>query len=71
MPPTEPVRPEKSLEQVVAEVGLYPKDAFLFVEEGLSYTVRKIHGKEKKPDSSRHGPAVTPGHWLGQGPAVE
>src|SRR5688572_19043479 len=54
MPPTEPVRPEKSLEQVVAEVGLYPMAAYEFVEQGLSYTVSRIHGKEKKPDSSRH-----------------
>jgi uncharacterized repeat protein (TIGR04138 family) len=54
MPPTEPVGPEKTLEQVVEEVGLYPMAAFEFVEQGLSYTVNKIHGTEKKPQTSRH-----------------
>ena len=54
MPPTEPPGPEKSLPQVVAEVGLYPMEAYLFVQNGLSYTVQKIHGDESDPNKSRH-----------------
>jgi uncharacterized repeat protein (TIGR04138 family) len=37
---------QKSLEQVVASVGLYPMAAYEFVQHGLAYTVRKIHGEE-------------------------
>ena len=44
MPPTEPAEPTKSLEAVVDEVGLYPIEAYLFVQEGLHHTVRKVHG---------------------------
>jgi uncharacterized repeat protein (TIGR04138 family) len=36
--------PEKTFEEVVAELGRYPVDAFEFVRDGLQYTVRKIHG---------------------------
>ncbi|MEI8195793.1 MAG: Minf_1886 family protein [Phycisphaerae bacterium] len=34
----------KSLEQVVAECGRYPIEAFEFVRTGLNYTVQRIHG---------------------------
>ena len=55
MPPTEPVPPDKSLEEVVHEVGLYPIEAYEFVQEGLGYTVTKIHGgRPKDPKVSRH-----------------
>src|SRR5215212_6265398 len=54
MPPTEPVRPKKSLEQIVEEVGLYPIQAFEFVQHGLGFTVEKIHGDLKDPKASRH-----------------
>jgi len=54
MPPTEPPGPEKSLPQVVAEVGLYPIEAYLFVQNGLNYTVHKIHGEEQGASKSRH-----------------
>jgi uncharacterized repeat protein (TIGR04138 family) len=47
--------PEKSLEQIVVEVGLYPIEAFEFIEQGLRYTVNKIHGQcEREPELSRH-----------------
>jgi uncharacterized repeat protein (TIGR04138 family) len=47
MPPTEKDQPadEQSLVQIATELGLYPVDAFSFVEQGLSYTVAKIHGE--------------------------
>ena len=55
MPPTgEPVRQEKSLDEVVESVGLYPADAYHFVEQGLGYTVLKIHGEKKSAKTSRH-----------------
>jgi uncharacterized repeat protein (TIGR04138 family) len=54
MPPTEPAKPEKTLEQIVDEVGLYPIAAFEFVEQGLSYTVKKTHGEVKDKNANRH-----------------
>lgn len=37
-------RPDKSLDELVAEVGRYREDAFLFVRDGLNFTVEKVHG---------------------------
>ena len=58
MPPTEPVEPEKTYEQlldeVVEEVGLYPVQAYEFIQQGLGYTVNKVHGDVKDPKISRH-----------------
>ena len=57
MPPTDPPAPEKTLQEVVEEVGLYPIEAYEFVQQGLGYTVQKIHGeckKSSKPPASRH-----------------
>ena len=56
-PPAEPKPPEKPLQQIVEEVGLYPVEAFEFVQQGLSYTVQKLHGDvkgEKEEKVSRH-----------------
>jgi uncharacterized repeat protein (TIGR04138 family) len=46
-PPAESQPPEKPLPQIVEEVGLYPIEAFEFVQQGLSYTVTKLHGEVK------------------------
>ena len=55
MPPTDRDEAEKLLEEVIDEVGLYPRDAYIFVQEGLGYTVSKIHGtRRKKEGESRH-----------------
>jgi uncharacterized repeat protein (TIGR04138 family) len=57
MPPKDPAKepgPQKSLEEVVEEVGLYPREAFEFIQQGLSYTVQKLHGELKDPSASRH-----------------
>ena len=54
MPPTEPLGHEKKLEEIVEEVGLYPIEAFEFVQQGLSYTVNKLHGEVKDEKASRH-----------------
>src|SRR5437867_2691550 len=56
MPPTEP-DPERVLLEVVHKVGLYPVEAYEFVQQGLSHTVAKVHGtvvKDKHPDASFH-----------------
>jgi uncharacterized repeat protein (TIGR04138 family) len=37
----------KSLEQIVAENGRYPLEAFEFVRQGLNFTVHHIHGATK------------------------
>jgi len=67
MPPAQPQKPEeKTLEEVVEAVGLYPIEAYEFISQGLGYTVSKIHGEEeqraarapraarKEPCPSRH-----------------
>lgn len=54
MPPADPRPPEKPLEQIVDEVGLYPVEAFEFIQQGLSYTVQKLHGELKDEKASRH-----------------
>src|SRR5262245_23491754 len=51
MPPSKPVRPAKSMHEVVREVGLYPVEAYEFVQQGLGHTVRRIHGAI--PDDER------------------
>jgi uncharacterized repeat protein (TIGR04138 family) len=47
-------RPVSSLQEVVDAVGVYPADAYLFVQQGLSYTVEKIHGQVPEPNASHH-----------------
>ena len=54
MPPTEPLGSEKKLEEIVEEVGLYPIEAYEFIQRGLQYTVQKVHGQVKDPKASRH-----------------
>lgn len=52
--PEEPtVRP---LDQIVDEVGLYPVEAYQFVVNGLTHTVKKLHGDADPddPERSRH-----------------
>jgi uncharacterized repeat protein (TIGR04138 family) len=47
----------KSIHEVIKELAVYPPEAFNFVNEGLSYTVKKIHGdaeQAKDPTASRH-----------------
>lgn len=63
MPPAEPPKPEKPLHEVVEDVGLYPMEAFEFIQQGLSYTVHKLHGDVKDEKVSRHvsGPELCQG----------
>ncbi|HZZ43025.1 MAG TPA: Minf_1886 family protein [Tepidisphaeraceae bacterium] len=54
MPPTDESEPSRSLQDVIDDIGLYPPEAFDFVQQGLTYTVQKLHGDEKDPEASRH-----------------
>lgn len=42
------------MQDVVDALGLYPAEAFRFVEEGLSYTVVSRHGDTSDPNVNRH-----------------
>lgn len=55
MPPPSKPAPEKTIDQVVDEVGLYPVEAYEFVRQGLEHTVHKIHGSTQgKTRASLH-----------------
>src|SRR6476661_2889289 len=45
---------EKTIDQVIDEQGIYPREAFDFVRRGLAYTVEQIHAEITDPDASRH-----------------
>jgi uncharacterized repeat protein (TIGR04138 family) len=49
-----PTEPKKTIEQVVAEVGRYPIEAYQFVREGLAFTVERTHGKETAMERRIH-----------------
>ena len=53
MPPAEPSKRQKELEDVVRETGMYPIDAYYFVQQGLGFAVQRVHGPEKK-GQNRH-----------------
>ena len=63
MPPSDKPTQEKCVQQVVENVGLYPPEAYAFIQKGLNHTVQKMHGAQKDPKASRH---VT-GHDLCEG----
>ena len=48
-----PKGPAKSLHDVVEAVGVYPEEAYVFVQSGLNYTVEKVH-KQTEPNASHH-----------------
>jgi uncharacterized repeat protein (TIGR04138 family) len=55
MPPTdESARYERDLQRVVEDVGRFPIEAFQFIQQGLGYTVEKIHGGLTDPAANRH-----------------
>jgi uncharacterized repeat protein (TIGR04138 family) len=41
-------RREKTLEQVVLDVGLYAREAFEYVQQGLGFTAHRIHGEVRE-----------------------
>jgi uncharacterized repeat protein (TIGR04138 family) len=42
------------LQKVVEDSGLYPAEAYEFVQRGLTYTVQKLHGSAARSGPSRH-----------------
>ena len=58
MPPDGPPTGIKSLQEIVAVVGLYPADAYLFVQQGLTRTVDQVHGPSPEPTNAAGRPAV-------------
>jgi uncharacterized repeat protein (TIGR04138 family) len=63
MPPTDEPTHGKTLDDVVAEIGLYPAEAYEFVQQGLSFTVNQVHGEVTDPETNRHitGPQLCEG----------
>jgi uncharacterized repeat protein (TIGR04138 family) len=54
MPPADESE-SRSLQDVIEDLGLYPPEAFEFVQRGLQHTVEKLHGTaEREPGESRH-----------------
>jgi uncharacterized repeat protein (TIGR04138 family) len=53
-PPTDKPENEKTLEEIVEEVGVYSVDAYRFVQEGLSFAVQHVHGDGCDPETGRH-----------------
>lgn len=55
MPPADEPSPLMSLDEIVEAVGLYPREAYKFVQAGLSYTVERIHAEQaENPEANRH-----------------
>jgi uncharacterized repeat protein (TIGR04138 family) len=54
MPPDEQADYEKTLQDVIDEVGTYPAAAYHFVQSGLNYTVNHVHGEKTEEGVNRH-----------------
>ena len=54
MPPPFKKAKEFSLSELASDVGLYPPEAFEFIQQGLGYTVQKLHGPKSSPKANRH-----------------
>lgn len=54
MPPWDETGNEKSLPELAEEIGLYPVEAYRFVQQGLGYAVNRVHGEICNPQTNRH-----------------
>ena len=56
MPSSDDQTKEKAIRQLrkLVDVGLYPAEAYEFVQQGLFFTVQKIHGTDPPPGTNRH-----------------
>src|SRR5437764_9937121 len=57
MPPPDDQTQERSISQLkrlIDEVGVYPEEAYDFVQQGLHHTVQTIHGAQVEAGVSRH-----------------
>jgi len=54
-PPANQPQSEKSLDDVIDELGVYPVDSFVFLQEALSFTVQRTHGARARDNTiNRH-----------------
>jgi uncharacterized repeat protein (TIGR04138 family) len=54
-PPSNEPSPLKSLDEIVEAIGLYPREAFKFVQAGLAHTVEQLHADTADdPDANHH-----------------
>ena len=55
-PPANQPQQRKSIEQIVDEVGVYPCDAYQFIQDGLAFAVQRVHGQQARmnPKPSTH-----------------
>ena len=53
MPPPFKKTKEFNLTALASDVGLYPPEAFEFIQQGLGHTVQQIHG-DGTPKANRH-----------------
>ena len=54
MPPSNEPSPHKSLDEIVELIGLYPREAYKFVEAGLAHTVQQIHAETSDDPEANH-----------------
>lgn len=54
MPPPSKKVKVFSLHELATDVGLYPSEAYEFIQQGLSYTVQLLHGPKSAPKANRH-----------------
>ena len=53
-PPNKQPKQQKVAPAPLITLGQYPPEAYEFIQQGLSYTVQKVHGPGKMPKASRH-----------------
>jgi uncharacterized repeat protein (TIGR04138 family) len=55
MPPQrESKAPAKPLSRIIEEVGVYPPEAYEFIQDGLAFTVDKFRGDAELPEGRKH-----------------
>ncbi len=54
-----PQTPRKSIEEIVEEVGRYPLDAFMFVQECIAHAADAVHGPMSDDEK-------TVAHWMAE-----
>jgi uncharacterized repeat protein (TIGR04138 family) len=45
---------EQAIEEVIRKDGRYPREAFAFLQEGLTRAVKQVHGETELPPGRRH-----------------
>ena len=51
---------QKTLQQLVDDVALYPAEAYDFIQQGLSHTVQKTHGDSSPADPPAKSASANP-----------